>query len=205
MVVDTYRRLSTLIHRTLHTNLRLTTMYSLSSTIQSSYTPDSPLSDPDPAIQSLTTTLTAYDAEIATYLPAAQAAQVISGITQFTDTVLVSLCLSRIRAMNEDGCRLMQLNVLVLQQNLKNIEDEARLDSSALYFNLFIEGPDAVVARAKEYGKGFGVGNGVFTEEGVKGLLRVCYAGRGGDGRGVGVQARRMLEAGELEVSEYMY
>ena len=206
MVVATYRRLATLIHRTLHTNLRLTTLHSLSSTIQPTYTPDSALADPDPAIQALTSSLTAYEAEIATYLPPTQSAQVISGLSQFADTYLVHLCLQRIKAMNEDGCRLMQLNVLVLQQNLKNIEDEARLGDSALYFELFMEGPEAVVKRAKERGKGFGVESGVYGEAGVKSLLRVCYGERLRDGRReVGVQAQRQLEAQELEVSEYMY
>lgn len=45
----------------------------------------------------------------------------------------------------------MQLNMLVLQQNLKNIEPEtATLTRSAKYFELFIAGPDAIVAKAKE-------------------------------------------------------
>jgi exocyst complex component 4 len=205
MVVDTYRKLATLVHRMLHVNLRLTTMHSLSSTIQTSYALDAPLSDPDPAIQSLATALTAYEAEMATYLPPTQYTQIIAGLAPFTDTYLLYLAVQRIKAMNADGCAAMQLNILVLQQNLKNIESDARLPYSALYFDLFTEGPEAVVARAKIEGKGFGVPSGILDEAGVKGLLRLCYGERlAGRGEG-GVQAKRALEGMELEVSEYMY
>ncbi|KAL1608190.1 exocyst subunit [Paraconiothyrium brasiliense] len=206
MVVDTYRRLATLIHRVLHVNLRLTTMHSLASTIKPSYTLDSPLSDPDPAIQTLTTTLTAYEAEMSTYLPPTQYTQIIAGLAPFTDTYLLHLCIQRIKSMNEDGCRLMQLNILVLQQNLKNIESDANLQYSALYFDLFTEGPEAVTTRAKEHGKGYGVPNGLITEQVVKDLLRLCYGDKlKNERREVGVQAQRQLEAQELEISEYMY
>lgn len=206
MVVDTYRKLATLIHRTLHTNLRLTTMHSLSSTIQSSYTPDAPLPDPDPAVQALTTALTAYEAEVSHYLPTTQFYQVLKGLAQLTDTYLLKLCMERIKSMNEDGCKLMQLNLLVLQQNLKNIVDEASLEYSTLYFDLFTEGPEAIVARAKEHGKGYGVPNGLFTEQAVKELLKLSYGDKlRNERREVGLQAQRQLEAQELEISEYMY
>lgn len=206
MVVDTYRKLATLVHRMLHVNLRLTALYSLSSTIQASYALDSPLTDPDPTIQALTTALTAYEAEMSTYLPTTQYTQIIAGLAPFTDTSLLHLCVQRIKSMNEDGCRLMQLNILVLQQNLKNIESDASLQYSALYFDLFTEGPEAVVARAKEHGKGYGVPNGLFTEQSVKDLLRLCYGDKlRNERREVGVQAQRQLEAQELELSEYMY
>ena len=206
MVVDTYRGLATFIHRTLHTNLRLITMHSLSSTIQSSYTPESSLSDPDPAIQALTTTLTTYEAEMSNYLPVTPFHQVLKGLAQLADTYLLKLCIERIKSMNADGARAMQLNILVLQQNLKNIVDEAEMSSSTLFFDLFSKGPEAVVARAKEHGKGFGVSNGLYTEQAVKDLLRLTYGDQlKNERREVGLQAQRQLEAQELEVSEYMY
>ena len=206
MVVETYRKLATLVHRTLHINLRLAVMYSLSGTIRESYKLDSPLGDPDPAIQSLTTNLTAYDAEVSSYLPTSQYAHIITGLSQLTDTYLLHLCISRIKAMNADGCALMQLNVLVLQQNLKNIESAASLAYSALYFDLFTGGPEAIVSRAQSHGKTFGVPNGLFTEQVVKDMLRLCYGDRlKNERRDVGVQAQRQLEAQELEISEFMY
>lgn len=108
--------------------------------------------------------------------------------------------------MNLHGCAHMQLNVLVLQQNLKNIEEEAALPNSALYFDMFTAGPDAIVARAKEHGKGFGVPGGAFSEGSVKGLLEMVYEERlMGENRESSVGARRALDAGLLEVSEFMY
>jgi exocyst complex component 4 len=123
------------------------------------------------------------------------------------DTYLVMLCTSRIQRMNLHGCAHMQLNVLVLQQNLKNVEDDARLRYSALYFDLFTAGPDAIVARAKEFGKGFGVElEGVFTLDVVRGLLGMVYEEQmGGENRESSVGARRALEGKWLEVSEFMY
>lgn len=100
----------------------------------------------------------------------------------------------------------MQLNILVLQQNLKNIESNASLQYSALFFDLFMEGPEAIVARAKKYGKGFGVPGGLFGEAVVKGLVELWYGERLKDERReVGVQARRQLDAQLLEISEFMY
>lgn len=190
----------------LHVNLRLTIMHSLSSTIQSCYILDSAPTDPTPAIQTLTTALTAYEADMSAYLPVTQYTQIIAGLSHFTDTYLLYLCIQRIKSMNTHGCAAMQLNILVLQQNLKNIESDAKLTYSALYFDLFTEGPDAIVARAKECGKGYGVPSGLVTEAVVKELLRLCYAERlKNERREVGMQAQRQLEAQELEVSEYMY
>ncbi|KAJ4302801.1 exocyst subunit [Kalmusia sp. IMI 367209] len=206
MVVDTYRKLATLVHRMLHVNLRLTVMHSLSGTISESYKLDSALSDPDPTVQALTSTLTAYDAEVSTYLPNTQYKQIINGLSSLADTYLLHLCISRIKSMNEDGCKLMQLNILVLQQNLKNIESTADLKNSALFFDLFDAGPEAIMQRAKEYKKGFGVPNGLFTMRAVKDLLKLCYGDKlKNERREVGVQAQRQLEAQMLDLDDYMY
>lgn len=206
MVVETYQRLATSVHRMLHVNLRLTVMHCLAGTISESYCVDSTLSDPDPAIQALTVALTAYDAEVLTYLPTKQYTQIIDGLSSLTDTYLLHVCISRIRSMNEDGCKLMQLNVLVLQQNLKNIESSADFTSSALFFELFEAGPEAIMQRAREYKKGFGVSNGLFTMQAVKDLLKLCYNERlNSERREVGVQAQRQLDAQMLDLDDYMY
>jgi exocyst complex component 4 len=108
--------------------------------------------------------------------------------------------------MNTHGCAHMQLNILVLQQNLKNIEEGAALPHSALFFDLFTAGPDAIVARAKQYGKDFGVPEGLFDETSVKRLLEMTYEERlNGENRESSVSARRQLDAQLLEISEFMY
>lgn len=195
-----------MVHRTLHLSLRFTILSALANTIQPSYTLDAPLSDPDSSVQSLMSNLTSYDTEVSSYLPPAQYSLITNGLSTLTDTYLLHLCANRIKAMNEDGCKLMQLNILVLQQNLKNIESAASLTYSALFFDLFTAGPDAIVARAKEHGKGFGVPGEGFDEGVVKGMLELWYGEKLKDERReVGVQARRQLDAQLLEISEFMY
>lgn len=108
--------------------------------------------------------------------------------------------------MNTHGCAHMQLNILVLQQNLKNVEEGAALPTSALYFDLFTAGPGAIVARAKECGRDFGVKAGVLGEREVKKLLEMTYEEKlGGENRESSVGAKRAMDAQVLEISEFMY
>lgn len=87
-----------------------------------------------------------------------------------------------------------------------NIEAEANLKFSALFFDLFMAGPEAIVKRAKGFGRGFGIPGGTFGEEQVKGLLELCYGEKLKDERReVGVAARRQMDAQLLEISEFMY
>lgn len=122
------------------------------------------------------------------------------------DRYLFTLCTSKIERMNTNGCALMQLNILVLQQNLKNIEEGAALPYAALFFDLFTAGPEAIVARAKQYGKGFGVPGERFGEEDVKKLLQMTYEEKlNAENREASVQAKRSLDAQLLELSEFLY
>ena len=101
--------------------------------------------------------------------------------------------------MNVNGCSKIQLNILVLQQNLKNIEPAALLSRSALYYDLFSAGPDAVIAKAKESGKECG-----FTYDEMKRLWELCYSEAMTKIEG-SVQAKRSLDEHLLELSEYLY
>ncbi|KAF1953193.1 hypothetical protein CC80DRAFT_478220 [Byssothecium circinans] len=205
-VIQSYQSLSSLTHRTLHLTLRFTLLATLSTTIKPTYVLENPLTDPDPTIQSLTTFLTAYDTHVSTYLPPSQYLLITSGVSRLVDAYLLHLCSSTITAMNANGCALMQLNILVLQQNLLNVEAEASLQWSAMFFDLFTAGPEAIVKRAKEHGKGYGVPGQRFGEEHVKGLLELWYGEKLRDERReVGVQAKRSMDGQLLEISEFMY
>lgn len=205
-MVQTYHALSTRVLRTLHLSIRSTILHSLNASTQPNVYIDTLLSDPDPAILALNATLVSFDTEVSTYIPVASYMHITRGLATLMDTYLLNLCTSKITRMNTNGCALMQLNILVLQQNLKNIEDGATLPYAALFFDLFTEGPDAIVARAKEYGKGFGVPGDVFGEQEVKKLLQMIYEERLNDqNREASVQAKRALDAQLLEISEFMY
>jgi exocyst complex component 4 len=164
------------------------------------------LSDPDPAILNLNSTLISFDTDVSTYIPATSYSHLTRGLAALMDTYLLTLCTSKIERMNTNGCALMQLNILVLQQNLKNIEDGATLPYAALFFDLFTAGPDAIIARAKQYGRNFGVPAEMFGEEDVKKLLQMTYEERvNAENREASVQAKRALDAQLLEISEFMY
>lgn len=192
--------------RTLHLSVRSTILHSLHTCIQPNLIIDSLLSDPDPAVLSLNSALVAFDTDVATYIPSTPHAHVTRGLAALMDAYLVASCTSTITRMNANGCALMQLNILVLQQNLKNIEEGAALPYAALFFDLFTAGPDAIVARAKKHGKSFGVPGERVTEAHVKRLLEMTYEEKlGAENREASVQAKRALDAQVLEISEFMY
>ncbi len=100
--------------------------------------------------------------------------------------------------MNVRGCERMQLNMLVLQQNLKNIEPDNSTTTtattttttatatssfvrSATYFALFIAGPDAIVAKAKEDAGGADVVGPKSDGEDDKGVTRNDQNKEGGE------------------------
>ena len=64
--------------------------------------------------------LIAFDTNISVYLGPAERWFITSGLARFIDRAFVS-CTRHIGAMNENGALRLQLDVLVLQQNLKNI------------------------------------------------------------------------------------
>ena len=172
-------------------------------------TVDSLLGDPDPSILILNTQLVAFDSEVSTYIPAPSYALITSGLAALMDMYLLSLCTSKLENMNSNGAALMQLNILVLQQNLKNIEPRAQLPNVKLFLDLFAEGPEAIVARAKEHGKAFGVkgmAREMFSLEKVRRLVELTYGEKMGDERREAVvQAQRERDARVLELSEFMY
>lgn len=205
-VVYTYQSLSARALRTLHLTIRSTILHSLSSSLQANLFVDTPINDPDPIILGLNSILVGFDTEVSCYIPTATYAHVTPGLANLMDTYLLSLCTTRIERMNTNGCAHMQLNILVLQQNLKNIEEGAALPFSASFFDLFTAGSDAIVQRAKQYGKGFGIPGGAFTEKTVKKLLEMSYEERvNAENRESSVAARRQLDAQLLEISEFMY
>jgi exocyst complex component 4 len=205
-VVSAYQSLSTRILRTLHLAVRSTILYSLSVSLQPNLFIDTPLNDPAPTILALNSSLVAFDTEVARYAPPTTYVRMTQGLASLMDTYLLALCTSRIERMNTHGCAHMQLNILVLQQNLKNFEEGAALPNAALFFDLFTAGPEAIVARAKEHGKDFGVPGGMFNETTVKKLLEMTYEERlTGENRESSVSAKRQLDAQLLEISEFMY
>ena len=125
---------------------------------------------------------------------------ILTGLSSLLDTYLLSPS-PPLTTLNSLGCRRLRLNILVLQQNLKNIEDNASLSRSATYYDLFSMGSAAILERVKREGQEF-----MFGSELVSVLLRLVYSeALGSERREVSVVAERGLAQDELLLSEYLY
>jgi exocyst complex component 4 len=125
---------------------------------------------------------------------------ITTGLAPFVDTLLVTGA-PHIPVMNSAGCGRLQLNILVLQQNLKNVEANALLLRSTLYFDMFSSGPDSIITQAKENGRDLG-----FSYNEMKTLLELWYSeALASERREVAVAAKRGLEDHILQLSEFLW
>jgi exocyst complex component 4 len=125
------------------------------------------------------------------------------GIGMLMDTLIMHHTPS-IKVMNEHGCARMQLNIFVLQQNLKNIEPDASLTRSINFFDLFTTGPDAIIARARDHDgqeiRALGLG---YDE--LKQLIELWYSNDlVGERREAALQAKKGLDEHLQQLSELM-
>lgn len=163
------------------------------------------VNDPDPRILSLNADLVSYDETIVRFLRDKEISFIRTGLGLLIDSFLVTNA-GMVGAMNGHGCGRMQLNVLVLQQNLKNIEEDVSLDRAARFFDLFTEGPDAVVKYAKEEKEGGKAEKEQFSYDELKMLVELCYSEQiANPERGISTVAKRGLGDHLLQLSEYMW
>jgi exocyst complex component 4 len=195
---------------TLHLEVRCQIIQSLSVALSPDNAPyllEQVVNDPDPRILALNADLVSYDETAARFLRDKEISFVRTGLGLLVDTLLVTNA-GVVKAMNANGCGRMQLNILVLQQNLKNIEKDVSLQRAARYYDLFREGPEAVVEKAKEGKEGAAAKGGreSFNYDELKTMVELCFSEQLADPeRGVSVVAKR--EKGEylLQLSEYMW
>lgn len=154
-----------------------------------------------PSILELNSDLIAFDTNISTYLGSAERWFITSGLARFIDRVFVA-CTRYIGAMNGNGALRLQLDVLVLQQNLKNIIIDPTADSassmtdpasqevvalprSAKFLDWFLEGAEKSLDYAKEEKEAFAAqgdkalaaGNGEpFTYDELRVLVDLCFS-----------------------------
>ena len=118
-----------------------------------------PATAPDPAILALNADLLSFDDTLTMHLQPREHAFITSGLAALVDALLVRNA-ATVQAMNQHGCGRMQLNILVLQQNLKAVETASRdtgtdvmLGRSANFFALFMEGAAYIVEKAQAIAK----------------------------------------------------
>lgn len=207
-ILASIRSLATTALTALHIDIRLGIVHMLSRTMSAHYLLAQPAQDPDPSILSLNGDLLSTVDTLSTYLPQTARGFVIEGLAFLIDTYLVSNASQIKHGMNEHGCGRMQLNILVLSQNLKSIEpssDDHSIDllRSGQYYDLFLEGAEGVVSRARDRG---GAGLEAFDLEELKTLVDLWYKqGTESSQREVQVKSQRELGEKQLVLSECLW
>ncbi|KAL4955148.1 hypothetical protein BDW69DRAFT_193437 [Aspergillus filifer] len=193
----------------------------------------SPPTAASPAILELNKDLIAFDTNISTYVGTAQRHFITSGLARFIDRVFVSTT-HYIWAMNENGALRLQLDVLVLQQNLKNVivdlahnptadgtsEETAQyqeivsLPRAAKFLDWFLEGAVKALDFAKEekeYLAAHPDAQGEpFTYEELKVLVDLCFSEilrgpKGEDNREDFMAAKKASADALLRLNEIMW
>ncbi|KAK4243598.1 Sec8 exocyst complex component-specific domain-containing protein [Corynascus novoguineensis] len=229
-ILTSYTSLATTALLTLHAEVRCRIVHSLHTALSPSQTApyllDQEVAEPDPEILRLNAEMVAFDETTSRVLlrREREARFLRSGLGLLVNAYLIGNA-AMTAPMNGKGCGRMRLNVLVLQQNLKNVEEGAgaELVRAMAYFELFDKGPDGIVARAREDaerakeasevaaadgdGDGTGAEPGIrFTYNELKTLLELCYSEQLADPeRGVAAAAKRQLADKLLGLSEHMW
>lgn len=213
-IVSSYEELAGTVLLTLHMEIRCRIIQSLRVALSPETAPyvlgDREIKEPDPQILSLNAELIAYDETAVRFLRDREIAFVRNGLGLLINSYLVSKALST-QPMNLRGCERMQLNILVLQQNLKNIEADVDLARATKYYGLFEEGADAIVEKAKrdkerEGGEGSYPEAERFSYDELRALVELCYSVQLADPeRGVHAAAKRQMDEKLLALSEHMW
>ncbi|KAK4226526.1 putative exocyst complex component sec8 [Podospora fimiseda] len=225
-ILTSYDELASIALRTLHHEIRCRIVHSLGLALSPStsapYILDQDVSEPDPTILSLNAELVSYDETATKFLREREVLFVRTGLGLLMNAFLIRNA-SMVAPINAQGCGRMLLNILVLQQNLKNIEEGVDLVRAKRYFELFQQGPDAIVLKAKDDSEAAlkdgeddgqeGEGGETrikrrddrFTYDELKALLELCFSEQLADKeRGHGA-AKRQLADKLLGLSEWMW
>ena len=153
-ILKSYEDLAATALRTLHLEIRCRIIQSLQTALSpettAPYLLDQEVNEPDPEILSLNAEMLAYDEITSRFLREREVEFVRNGLGLLINTYLIGNAPRMVAPMNAKGCGRMQLNILVLQQNLKNIEESVDLVRAANYFELFDKGPAAIIDKARE-------------------------------------------------------
>lgn len=174
------------------------------------YLLDREVSEPDPHILGLNAEMVFFDETVARFLRERETSFIRSGLGLLINTYLVRNGWMA-WPMNDKGSQRMQLNILVLQQNLKNVEEDVDLARASNYYALFDDGPDAVIARAKadkerQQSGGEGGGGGGFGYDELKALVELCFSEQvANPERGIAAAGRRRMDEKLQELSEHVW
>ncbi|PNP53492.1 hypothetical protein THARTR1_06186 [Trichoderma harzianum] len=212
-IVSSFEELAATALLTLHMEVRCRVIYSLRNTLSPDSAPyilEQDVNEPDPQIISLNQELVLLDETIVEFLKDKEVIFIRTGVGILINAFLVQNA-SLASPMNDKGCHRMQLNILVLQQNLKNVEDGVDLAKATSYFQLFERGPEAIVEKAREYKDRHGMGTlaidlNSFSYDELKALIELCYSEQmANPERGITSAARRQLDDKFARLSEFRW
>lgn len=207
-LLSSIQSLATTALFTLHLDVRLGVIHMLVRTLSSHYVLANPAQDPDASILSLNSDLMSTVDTLSTHVPASAQRFIVTGLALLIDTYLVRNASLMKHGMNMHGCGRMQLNILVLSQNLKSIapsstDDNIDLVRSGAYYDLFLEGPDSIVSKARDHG---GAGLEGYDLEELKTLVELWYKeGTESSQREVQVKCQRDMGDRLLVLSECLW
>ncbi|KAA8911144.1 Sec8 exocyst complex component-specific domain-containing protein [Sphaerosporella brunnea] len=199
-VVKSFQELATTVLFTLHAEVRCKVIYHLDKCmVEGNYCLDNAVSTPDTNVLVLNTDLVWFDEDIASALPQRETRFVERGLGTLMSHILVANA-STIKIINQDGVDRMQRNILVLQQNLKNIDVSADLGRAARFYALYGGGMDVLIANAK-------AGKLEFSYDELKVLVELYFSEAMSNRResSSALQARRSLNENLLALSEIMW
>ncbi|KAF7528209.1 hypothetical protein G7054_g10229 [Neopestalotiopsis clavispora] len=212
-IVTSYDDLASTVLLTLHMEVRCRTVYSLAATLSPTTAPyvlplDQEIKEPDQTILSLNSELVAYDETTVRFLREREIGFIRTGVGLLINSYLVGKALQT-QPMNASGCSRMKLNILVLQQNLKNIEGGIDLARAANYYSLFEAGPDGIIEKAKadkERGPDAIPAEEKFSYDELKAMVELCYSEQlANPERGIAAAAKRQMGEKNLALSEYAW
>ncbi|KAL7273180.1 exocyst subunit [Rhizina undulata] len=199
-VVTSFQALAETILFTLRAEARCHVLHHLHLCLkEGNYCLDNPVDTPDTEVLALNAGLIWFDEDTSNQLRAREHNFIFRGLGSLMDQILVSDA-GLIKVLNGYGVQRMQLNILVLQQNLKNIEKGAELDRSARFYNLYNGGMGELMAKAKD-------GKLDFSYDDLKILVELYFSEAMHNRResASALQARRSLNENLLELSEIMW
>ena len=207
-ILASMRTLAVTALLTLHIDIRLGVIHMLTRTLHAPYLLAQKAKDPDPSILALNADLLSFTDNLSTHLDPSAQQFITNGLASLIDNLFVSNAFQITAGMNDYGCERMHLNISVLSQNLKSIQSSSddhgsELDRSKRFYELFMEGADGIVERARDRG---GEGLEGFDLEELKGLVELWYRdGIESGAREVQIKSRRELADKLLVLSECLW
>lgn len=174
-VVSSYQELARVALEVLHLDMRAHVLFGIQTSFKGTYMLSHPINEAEHGVLSLNADLTSFDEELTAHLDKKSHRFVATGLGMLLDEMIVRNA-RRLCPMNEHGARRMQRNILVLQQNLKNIEPSAVLSRSCRFFDLFLEGAKNMLKNITIEGRRMELEEMRFGQRELGILLELCWS-----------------------------